>query len=72
MVLVVIGHQGANLTLDRIDCDNGRRLKTHESIRPDACTEDIEHFRRSPKTCQRFGFWSDVDARVRGFSGERK
>ena len=62
MVLVVVGHQGANLVLSRFD----GKLKTHETTRPTARPEDIEHFRRSPQTHLRFGFASLCEARVRG------
>jgi hypothetical protein len=66
MVLVVVGHRGANTTLERMDCDQGRWLKTHATTRPTASPEDVEGFRRSPQTHLRFGFASMAEARVRG------
>jgi hypothetical protein len=67
MVLIVVGHRGANVTLDRIECEPGRKLTTHRTAQPAPNAEDVEAFRRSPSTHLRFGFASVADARVRGF-----
>lgn len=66
MVVVVVSTQGANTRLTRFDSE-GRLIKTHESIRPTAQAEDIETFRRSPSTAQRFGFASSSQAKSLGF-----
>jgi hypothetical protein len=67
MVLVLITAQGANTVLERIDCEPGRALKTHRTTWPKANPDDIEHFRRSPSTVNRFGFANPGQARALGF-----